>query len=122
MISISWLRLSTYACSESTRSQTGSNPALRNSRSNSSASCGLSSTSRSLRRCAKLIPPFARLIEQQPVVTQFLHGSDEALKVYRFHDVAVDSQMVPLYNVHMFLGRREHDHSNGTRARITLHQ
>src|SRR6267142_411677 len=64
MISISGVRLSTYACSESTRCQTGSNPVRLNSCSNSSASWGLSSTSRILRRWAKLVLPFGRLIEK----------------------------------------------------------
>src|ERR1700682_6420221 len=113
-------RLLKNSASVSTRFQSGSNPARRNSRSTSSASLGLSSTSRTRIGCDFLSIHFRRLIQEQPIHTQVLHSSREPFEINGFHDIAVDSELVALHYVLLFLGRSQHHDWDSLCARLAL--
>src|SRR5688572_25333983 len=72
----------------STRLQSGSKSARRNSRAISSASAGLSSTIKTRSGRNILFLDFRRLVQQQPVHPDLLHGRGEPLEVHRLDDVA----------------------------------
>src|SRR5437660_900033 len=120
MMSILGSRLRENSASVSTRCQSGSNPLRRNSRTISSASLGSSSTSKRRSGCETLSIHFRRLVQQQPIHSQLLHGGNEPLKVHRFDNVTVDSQPVAFDDILLFSRRGQHDYRNGFSARIAF--
>src|SRR6266852_735379 len=107
MMSMFGSSLRENSASVSTRWYSGLNPAPRNSRRINSASVGLSSTSRTRSDFECLSINFWRLIQEQPVKSQFSHGGCESLKVHRLDNVTVYSQLVTLHHVLLFFGRGE---------------
>src|SRR3981081_3266500 len=101
-------RLVTYSASVSTRFESGLNPARTNSRKSNSASLALSSPIRTRSGCVILFFDARRLIKQQPIHAQVLHGRGKPFEVHRLDDVTVDSQLVAFDYVLLLLGRGQH--------------
>src|SRR6266581_2626561 len=93
-----------------------SRPPRVNSRRTSSASFGLSSTSRILSRSAMLSAVFVsvrgfhggRLVDDGPEHAGLLDGIDKLLETNRLDDVGVDSQAIALHEIFFLAGRRQH--------------
>src|SRR6266404_5666139 len=125
MRSILGSRLAENSASVSTRFQSGSNPARRNSRSTSSASLGLSSTMRTrsgwvLLGIVWLVIWFGRLIKKKPIHSEVVHGCDEALEVHRLDEITVHAQPIAFRYIAVLLGRRQHDDGSAPGALIAL--
>src|SRR5437763_14590503 len=61
-----------------------------------------------------------RLVQQQPIHAYLEHGGGEPFKVHRLNDVAVNSQLITLHHVVLFLRRGKNHYRDGFGSRIAL--
>src|SRR5688572_3417362 len=107
-------------------------PARFSSRISSSASVGMSSTirirssvstcalSKDSNECRPAPSAVRRPIDRQPVVASLPREIGKGVEIHRLHHVAVDSELIGLRKVLLFLGGRHHDHRYALRALVRL--
>src|SRR5262249_28662629 len=98
-----------------TRFQFASNPALRSSRSMSSASVWRSSRINTLSGTVTRSASAGRrrrLVEEDPVESHLLHGVAELLEIHGLHDIAVDPQPIAFDEVALLARGGDHDHGD----------
>src|ERR1017187_7048636 len=113
-------RAATKSSSRATHREEKSSPDRRRCQTANSTSAS-SSSSISMRRVKlRFLSAFRKLVDQQPVESQFPHHLGELVELHRLSDIAVDTEAVALRQIHLFPGTGEHHHGNGMGAGVRL--